>query len=499
MLFNSIPFLCFFFPITYFGFFAVSKKAGGDWGAFWLAISSLIFYGWADWTLVPLLVGSICMNYLVGLEIGRQKRRGTQKTMLLFGIAVNLSLLAYFKYSNFFLNSLFHLFSRSVPDLQIVLPIGISFFTFTQIAFLVDTYRLKAHEYRPVHYVLFVSYFPHLIAGPILHHSEMMPQFARSATYRFHVAYFVDGLSTFLVGLAKKIVIADSLATYVSPVFAAADSGIPCTFFECWAGALCFTFQLYFDFSGYSDMAIGLSRMFGVELPLNFNSPYKATSIIVFWRRWHMTLSRFLRDYLYFPLGGNRSGNLRRYENLFVTMCLGGLWHGANWTFLIWGAYHGVLLGVSHLFQTKESASVTSHSLQARLRHIVGIVFTFLCVATGWVIFRAETLTGAGTLLRGMVGLNGGALPAQLASLIPHLPTFVQVVGKMPLLGNGFTMGVVEEVGLILISAILCLCCPPTHEMTFRRKLVAIFFTVGFVVQAIFFERTPSPFLYFRF
>ena len=261
-------------------------------------------------------------------------------------LAANLCLLAWYKYANFFVDSVNTLAAAAgadgLPPLDIILPIGISFFTFTQIAFLVDCYRGEVREYRFIHYVLFVSYFPHLIAGPVLHHREMMPQFADAANTRPHAGNFAIGLSIFVVGLAKKVLIADNLSPLAIPVFAA---GAEPTLIEAWIGVLAYTFQLYFDFSGYSDMAIGLSRLFGVKLPLNFNSPYKAVNIAEFWRRWHMTLSRFLRDYLYIALGGSRRGQAMRYRNLMLTMLLGGLWHGAGWTFVIWGGLHGAVPG----------------------------------------------------------------------------------------------------------------------------------------------------------
>jgi D-alanyl-lipoteichoic acid acyltransferase DltB (MBOAT superfamily) len=261
--------------------------------------------------------------------------------LLASAIAVNLILLGYFKYANFFADNLNHFAGTALPIGQVILPLGISFFTFTQIAFLVDTYQGKVKEFNFVHYTLFVTYFPHLIAGPVLHHKEMMPQFAKRNVCHLNWDNVAVGLSIFVLGLAKKVLIADSLAEFATPIFSAVAAGGQPMLFEAWIGALAYTLQLYFDFSAYSDMAIGISLMFNVRLPMNFNSPYKATSIIDFWRRWHMTLSRFLRDYLYIPLGGSRNGKAQRYLNLMITMLLGGLWHGAGWTFVIWGGLHG--------------------------------------------------------------------------------------------------------------------------------------------------------------
>ncbi|MGH9648052.1 MAG: MBOAT family O-acyltransferase, partial [Bryobacteraceae bacterium] len=356
MLFNSYPFLLGFLPVTLFGFFAIGQSSRRL-AAAWLAFASLVFYGWWNPIYVLLLAASIAFNYTLGVRIARARHRadGAAKRWVVLAVAVNLAVLGYFKYANFFVDN-FASVARFHPDIaKIVLPLGISFYTFTQIAFLFDAYRGKVIEFNPVHYALFVTYFPHLIAGPILHHAEMMPQFRQRAIYRVNAENFAVGLTIFAIGLFKKTVLADGIAPFVGPLFSTAASSPP-SFLDAWGGALTYTCQLYFDFSGYSDMAIGLSRLFGVVLPLNFDSPYKAANIIDFWRRWHMTLSRFLRDYVYFGLGGNRHGLARRYINLFVTMLLGGLWHGAGWTFVAWGALHGVYLMINHAWRALRHA-----------------------------------------------------------------------------------------------------------------------------------------------
>jgi D-alanyl-lipoteichoic acid acyltransferase DltB (MBOAT superfamily) len=339
--------------------------------------------------------------------------------MLLAGaIGLNLVLLGYFKYANFFADNLNSFAGTALPIAQVVLPLGISFFTFTQIAFLVDTYQGKVKEFNIVHYTLFVTYFPHLIAGPVLHHKEMMPQFAKRDVCHINWDNVAVGLSIFVLGLAKKVLIADSLAEFATPIFSAVAAGGQPMLFEAWIGALAYTLQLYFDFSAYSDMAIGISLMFNVRLPMNFNSPYKATSIIDFWRRWHMTLSRFLRDYLYIPLGGSRHGKFRRYLNLFITMLLGGLWHGAGWTFVIWGALHGIYLMVNHAWRgIKEKMGWRDGG---RLSKLGAGALTFLAVVVGWVFFRADSFTSAMTMLHGMAGMNGVSLPTSLEGKIGH-------------------------------------------------------------------------------
>jgi alginate O-acetyltransferase complex protein AlgI len=413
MLFNSLPFVFLFLPLVLAGFFVIGRYSPTG-AAAWLTLASLFFYGWWNPLYVGLLLGSVLFNYLVGLHIVRAQALGAarqKKRLLVLAIAANLALLAYYKYANFFVDNLNAVFGTQAGLGEIILPLGISFFTFTQIAFLADAYQGKAREYSLVHYGLFVTYFPHLIAGPILHHREMMPQFELREIYRPSCDNLAAGLTIFIIGLAKKVLIADEIGPYAAPFFDAARSGVVLTFVEAWCGALAYTFQLYFDFSGYSDMAVGLSLMFGVRLPINFHSPYKAVNIIEFWRHWHMTLSRFLRDYLYVPLGGNRKGPLRRYINLIVTMLLGGLWHGAGWTFVIWGGLHGVYLAVNHAWRV----------LRARLGHdlgrstpggrALGCLVTFLAVVVGWVVFRADSLASAIVMLRGMAGLQGFTLP----------------------------------------------------------------------------------------
>jgi alginate O-acetyltransferase complex protein AlgI len=419
--------------------------------------------------------------------------------LLVLGVATNLAVLAFFKYTDFFIATIDTLPGATIPLAHIVLPLGISFFTFTQIAFLVDVHRGIATEYSFVHYLLFVTYFPHLIAGPVLHHRQMMPQFAAAATYRLDAGLFTEGCSIFLVGLAKKVVLADSLAAFVSPLFDAVEHASAVTFFEAWGAALAYTFQLYFDFSGYSDMAVGLSLLFGVRIPINFASPYKSLNIVDFWRRWHMTLSQFLRDYLYLPLGGNRLGPVRRYINLMITMILGGLWHGASWTFVCWGTLHGLYLVVNHGWQRLRGSARAANSRLAAISGGCSVVVTFLAVVAGWVVFRAKSLHGAAAIFTGMAGRNGFVLPSAVAALIPVLGKRAETVGQMPLLGGGTVMGVFEQGSLIVVACILCFWFPNTQQMSKGLRLAAIVATVGFVVQGIFFGHAPSPFLYFQF
>jgi D-alanyl-lipoteichoic acid acyltransferase DltB (MBOAT superfamily) len=427
MLFNSYEFIFLFLPVTAVVFFALSGVGLARAAAAWLGLASVFFYGYWSPRFVPLLLGSVAFNYLMGRVLLGQVRGGRTRrsaTTLFVSVAVNLTVLAYFKYANFFLDS-FNTVAGTHWDIgRIILPIGISFFTFTQIAYLVDTYQGKVKETNALHYLLFVTYFPHLIAGPVLHHKEMMPQFALRTTYRFQLTNFSVGVGFFIIGLFKKVILADGIQPFVGPVFDAAPSHV-LTGLEAWGGALAYTMQLYFDFSGYSDMAIGLSKMLNVDLPLNFNSPYKALNITDFWRRWHMTLSRFLRDYLYIPLGGNRKGPTRRYLNLFATMVLGGLWHGAGWTFVIWGALHGVYLAINHAWQSFRG-SVLGHDLERSswLGRMLALTVTFLAVVVAWVFFRATSFDAALRVLAGMAGANGWVLPLEWQGLAQgaHLP-----------------------------------------------------------------------------
>ena len=415
MLFNSYSFIFLFLPLTLWGYFSLAKYSRRL-SALWLAAASLFFYGCWNPTFVVLILTSITVNYAFGWAIGHARLISLQhaKTLLIVAVVANLGMLAYFKYANFFIANANQLAGVELTVVDVILPLGISFFTFTQIAFLVDVYRGIAREYNFIHYVLFVTYFPHLIAGPVLHHKQMMPQFGHAANYRINLDNINVGLTIFVIGLAKKVLIADELALYSNPVFDGVAKGGEPMLFEAWIGALAYTLQLYFDFSGYSDMAIGLSRLFNVRLPLNFDSPYKATNIIEFWRRWHMTLSAFLRDYLYVPLGGSRKGAPRRYINLLTTMLLGGLWHGAGWTFVLWGGMHGAYLVINHGWRRLTGSNGDASGWRAA----VGIGLTFVAVVVAWVPFRAIDMDTALRMWRGMFGMNGISWPENAQNLL---------------------------------------------------------------------------------
>ncbi|WP_332740838.1 MBOAT family O-acyltransferase [Hydrogenophaga sp.] len=404
MLFTSALFAWVYLPIVLAGFFVIGKWSERG-AALWLFLGSLVFYAaWMpEFTL--LLLVSITFNYVVGQRIGAQR----SKAWLTAGVTTNLLLLAYFKYAGFLLSNINALAGTEWSLGQIVLPIGISFFTFTQIAFLVDSYAKGVREPSFVHYGLFVTYFPHLVAGPVLHHAQMMPQFARTETYRFNFTNLGIGLCIFALGLFKKVVLADGVSPYADAVFDGAEEGSAPTMEEAWLGALAYTLQLYFDFSGYSDMAVGLSWMLNIRLPFNFNSPYLATNISEFWRRWHMSLSAFLRDYLYIALGGNRRGDLRRYANLLTTMILGGLWHGASWSFVLWGTLHGLYLVIqqvwSRLRGTSDLPRARPSVAGSLTLKVLSWALTMLCVVFAWVLFRSPSLEGATAIYAAMLSL----------------------------------------------------------------------------------------------
>ena len=431
MLFSSPHFLFAFLPLTVLGVMVASRLGGAKAAFLWLVAASLFFYGWWNPPYLLLLGASVTGNYLIGRALTARPSKG----LLVFGVTFHLGLIAYFKYAGFLLGAVNDLTGGGLSAGDIVLPLAISFFTFQQIAYLVDVYQGKVRDTDFLHYCLFVTFFPQLIAGPIVHHSEIIPQFGRRSILQLGMADVLVGLAIFVIGLYKKVVIADGIAVYADSVF---DAATDPTFLEAWGGVLAYTFQIYFDFSGYSDMAIGLARIFGIRLPLNFDSPYKAVNIIEFWRRWHMTLSRFLRNYLYFSLGGNRRGPARRYVNLMATMVLGGLWHGAAWTFVFWGGLHGAYLIVNHAWQVLARRLGRDPERPTPWGRGLGRLLTFLAVVVGWAFFRAETWQRAFDLLAGMAGLNGVVVPARVLEPLGGLGSLLTgagvVAGKTTLL-----------------------------------------------------------------
>ncbi len=399
MPFNSYPYFV-FLAVTVLGFRWLEKSALTGRRVF-LLLASYAFYAWWRADFLALLCGSTLVNYALGREIEqRRARQHDRRALLIAGLVFNLGLIATFKYDTLFVGTADHLLGLGLPIPHFFLPLAISFFTFEQISYLVDADAGKTHGYTLLDYALFVAYFPHLIAGPIVRHNDLIPQFRQSRTQNDDLA---TGITLFTIGLAKKTLIADNLAPFADAIFNAAGRGTHLGPTDAWLGTLFFAFQIYFDFSAYSDMALGSSVMLGIRLPVNFHSPYKAASIIEFWRRWHISLSAFLRDYLYVPLGGNRHGRGRRILNLFITMLLGGLWHGANWTFMLWGGLHGFYLSINHLFRRATKGMTPSPALRLPL-HVASVALTFAATTLAWIVFRAPDLASARNVAAGLVG-----------------------------------------------------------------------------------------------
>jgi D-alanyl-lipoteichoic acid acyltransferase DltB (MBOAT superfamily) len=427
-------------------------------------------------------------NYVIGRSLNKtcnNKDKGfSRKSILIFGVVLNLSLLGYFKYADFFIENINIAFSVNAESLNLLLPLAISFFTFQQIAYLVDSYRQETKEYDFLNYALFVTFFPQLIAGPIVHHKEMMPQFAKTRNKVKNYRNIAMGLFIFSIGLFKKVVIADTFAVWATQGF---DVATTLYLFEAWATSLSYTFQLYFDFSGYTDMAIGLALLFNIRLPVNFNSPYKATNIQDFWRRWHITLSRFLRDYVYIPLGGNRKGGFRTYNNLMATFVIGGLWHGAGWTFVFWGFLHGLALIIQRLWE----------KLGFKLWTWLAWLITFNFVNIAWVFFRAKEWDDAIKVLGSMFSLDNIVLPNMLESRLPFLTD----------LGVNFGDFVVNIRGdfytpvWIFIGFIIVLFFRNSMQLLnhFKTSFYFLIYTIIILIIALGGLNEFSEFLYFNF
>lgn len=458
MLFNSQVFILLFLPLV-LGFYYLAGRVRPLRQTV-LVLASLVFYAAWNWRFVPLLVGLTFANWLLAHAYGRDGRRG----WLTLGVAANLAVLGLFKYANFVLSNLAALVGLRAPHLAIVLPLGISFFVFQKISYLVDLRRGDRRQYRLLDFFEFVTFFPQLIAGPLVRHNEIIPQFARPVPGPETAENIARGAALFTIGLAKKAGIADTISVNADAMFALAAGGHPLGMEGGWIAACTYALQIYFDFSGYSDMAIGLALMFGLRLPLNFDAPYRARSVRDFWRRWHLTLSRFLRDYVYIPLGGNRRGQMRMVANLFATMLLGGLWHGAAWTFVAWGAWHGLGLAWNHLWE----------KTGIRVPAIAAWALTMLFVLCGWVLFRAPDFATASHVLAAMAGTEG--------------------LGHVHL----------RNAAVVLIAALVAVAGPTSQDAALRllrpRLLVAIPAGLAFTFLLLLVGgRVPNEFIYFQF
>lgn len=414
MLFNSYVFLFLFLPITVVGFFVISYWKNTSASLFWLLLTSLFFYGWWNPKYLLLIGLSIGVNYWVGVAIhysNIQFQGAFSKGILAAGVLFNLALLGYYKYTGFFLENCNIVLGTDWSFTSVILPLALSFFTFTQIAYLVDAFHGRTQAYDFLSYSTFVTFFPHLIAGPIVSYRKLMPQFSHPETYRLQWDNIAVGFSLLAMGLAKKVLIADNLSPMTQWVYDTLAPGGDVYLLPAWLGSWAYTMQIYFDFSGYSDMAVGLAWLFNIRFPLNFYSPCKAHSIAEFWNCWHITLSNFLRDYIYFPLGGSRCAHWRSYCNLILTMFFSGLWHGANWTFVLWGVLHGIYLSIYRLYTRMGGKKYWP---SGRTGLVMGIAITFTAVLFSRVFFRSHNMAGAFSILGGLCGMQGIGLPYTL-------------------------------------------------------------------------------------
>ena len=472
MLFNSYEFIFLFLPITFFVYFYLNTKRLIEASKAFLVFSSLFFYSWWNIIYLPLILGSVLFNYIIGVSLSKRSDHTqiSKKQLLAFGIIFNIFLLGYFKYADFFIHNVNYISNTNFPTLGLVLPLAISFFTFQQITYLVDSYKKETKEYGFLNYAVFVTFFPQLIAGPIVHHKEMMPQFANVRNKVKNYKNIVLGIFIFSIGLFKKVVIADTFALWATHGFDVANT---LNIFEAWATSLSYTFQLYFDFSGYTDMAIGAALLFNIKLPINFNSPYKALNIQDFWKRWHITLSRFLRDYVYIPLGGNRKGKYRVYSNLLATFLIGGLWHGAGWTFIFWGFLHGVAMAVHRAWK----------ELNFTVNKYLAWFVTFNFLNASWVFFRAKEWEDAIKVLKGMSGMN-------------------EINNISSLISFG---GIAKETFLVMVIitmfSVYTFFAKNSNEMllNFKYRQKDLVFSVALTVIAILQFSEVSTFLYFNF
>lgn len=489
MVFSSWPFLLIFLPIALIGFVSIPARLRTA-RKLWLCAASVVFYAYWRIEYVPLLFFSIGLNYGVAELLVRCPNARRAKTILAVGVMANLLLLGYFKYTNFILEFL-HIMAmrREVTRFDIILPLAISFFTFTQISYLVDVYRDRNLHYGLLDYTLFVVFFPHLIAGPIVRHWEIIPQYVNRDLHPRRNDWGV-GVALFLFGLYKKRLLADPIAVYANAVYGAAQTGQMVSGFDAWLGTTAFALQIYFDFSGYSDMAIGLARMFGIRFPNNFDSPYRAASIIEFWQRWHITLTRFLREYLYYPLGGNRRGPARQAVNIMITMLLSGLWHGAGWNFIVWGGLHGCYLLVAHEWRRLREARGWKWNHWSYRGVCVAV--TFMAVLFAWVFFRAPNLTVAANVLSAMVGLQ--SVP-NLANI--DYKSALQLTAV--LLALAFFLPNVQRLLAEYEPVLEHISAPAFPRLRLNALTGAVLGICFFAVIRIHFYAPTSPFLYFNF
>lgn len=498
MLFNSFEFLFLFLPITWVLFRLACRARVIDVALAILLVASFVFYSYWNPPFFFLILCSILFNFSWGRLIERASCRH-KNLWLCSGVIVNLLLIGYFKYANFMISNMAWLLGKEWVTRDIFLPLGISFFTFQQIAYLLDCFKGLAKEHSFTQYALFVTFFPQLIAGPIVRYEDILPQFERLRTFGMSYRNTALGIALLALGLFKKAVIADTLSPWVAAVF---DSSETLTLFEAWGGVLSYTFQIYFDFSGYSDMAVGLGRLFNIELAVNFNSPYKALSISDFWRRWHITLSSFLRDYLYIPLGGNRCGKIRRNINIMVTMLLGGLWHGASWNFVVWGGLHGIYLVINHAYRKIMTSLKFTHT---RIFIPIYWLITFFSVVIAWVFFRSASFSRSWEILSGMAGMNGATLTPDWASFTWFRSILFDLGVKVEWPVTWALIGGKWQILMLVVCCLMVVFLPNSFEWArnrFRRKNLTLAHAalVGLILAlSVCSLDQVSEFLYFQF
>ena len=488
MLFNSHAFTFLFLPIVIFLFVFLSIRNIPQKFLFYTIIAaSLVFVLIGDFLSLALLLTSLFCNYEILHKLSSTESEDRRRYLLIFGIVFNLSFIGVFKYADFFLVNLNYFLAEDIALLQDRLPLAISFYTFQLIALLVDSWKDRRPCLPPERLALFVSFFPQLIAGPIVRYQEVEKDLGRLGI--IDLKKMATGASIFFIGLFKKTVIADNLAPIANIFYSAVEKGQSPSFFEAWGGSLAYTFQIYFDFSAYSDMAIGLALIFGISLPINFYSPYKAASIIEFWRRWHMTLSRFLRDYLYIPLGGNRGSVLGRWRNVFVTMLLGGLWHGASWNFVLWGGAHGLLIAANHAVRR----------LRLPIPTPVGWILTMLALVVTWVLFRTPEVDAAGRVFAGMAGFGGIVFPVSLA------PYLIDIMGDSSAIRfESSELIRMPAFVVITFAAAIAFFTPNTTQIFFEKRETTFTLRVALLTSVagcfgIFGLFEAASFVYFRF
>lgn len=480
MSFNSYIFILCLLPISFIEYFALSRKKQ-EYGLLWMAASSLVFYAWAGISILLLFIASLILNYIFTLFI----KRSNSKLILALGIILNVILLIYFKYSGFLVQNINALFNTDFIFKNIALPLGISFFTFTQISWLVDTYRGETRDYSLLEYVLFISYFPKMAEGPIALHGDILPQFRDKSRKTIDYDNISRGIMIFVLGLFKKLMIADTLGKAVDWGF----NNVPDLYsMDIWIVMLCYTLQIYFDFSGYCDMAAGVSLLFNIELPVNFNSPYKALSITDFWKRWHISLTSFLRKYVYFPLGGSRRGTVRTYINMMIVFIISGIWHGANWTFILWGALHGACQVLHRIFRKPFD------KLFAPVRWFI----TFLFVNIAWLLFRADSVAQWWYMVGKAFGIKYRTMHEELVSVfkIPRLRSVLSVAG-IPYSDMG-----VYVFGMVLMLCVcMFICLVPRNNLERQHKTSAWTLALTFVLFMVCFLSLSNvtSFLYFNF